>query len=78
MCRESPTRVACRGAGPGHRRLTARRGKPAARAALRSLVANIPVFQSGHQRAARLTMNLAALMRSPENVLFIGSRTSPE
>ena len=32
----------------------------AARAALRSLVGNIPVFQTGRQLAARLTMNPAA------------------
>jgi site-specific DNA recombinase len=37
----------------------------AARAALRSLVGNIPVFQTGRQLAARLTMNPAALMRNP-------------
>ena len=45
----------------------------AARAALRSLVGNIPVFQSGRQLAARLTMNPSALLRNPGNVLFIGS-----
>jgi hypothetical protein len=41
----------------------------AARAALRSLVGNIPVFQSGRQLAARLTMNPSALLRNPGNVL---------
>jgi site-specific DNA recombinase len=45
----------------------------AARAALRSLVGNIPVFQTGRQLAARLTMNPAALMRNPGNVLLVGS-----
>jgi hypothetical protein len=45
----------------------------AARAALRSLVGNIPVFQSGRQLAARLTMNPSALLRNPGNVLLVGS-----
>ena len=40
----------------------------AARAALRSLVGSIPVFRTGRQLAARLTMNPAALMRNPANV----------
>lgn len=45
----------------------------AARAALRGLVGTIPVFQTGRQLAARLTMNPAALMRNPGNVLLVGS-----
>jgi len=45
----------------------------AARAALRSLVGKIPVFQDGRQLAARLTMNPLALLRNRGNVLFIGS-----
>jgi hypothetical protein len=45
----------------------------AARAALPSLVGHIPVFQTGRQLAARLTMNPAALMRNPANVLLVGS-----
>ncbi len=45
----------------------------AARAALRSLLGNIPVFQTGRQLAARLTINPGTLMRNPGNVLLIGS-----
>ena len=50
-----------------------RRGWEAARAALRSLLVNIPVFQTGRQLAARLTISPGALMRNPGNVLLIGS-----
>jgi hypothetical protein len=46
----------------------------AARAALRSLVGNIPVFQTGRQLAARLTMNPAALMRNPDIKMVAGGR----
>jgi len=45
----------------------------AARAALCSLVGNIPVFQTGRHLAARLTMSPAALIRNPGNVLLVGS-----
>src|SRR5207237_968735 len=45
----------------------------AARAALRSFLGDIPVFQTGRQLAARLTMNAGALLRNPGNVLLVGS-----
>jgi site-specific DNA recombinase len=45
----------------------------AARVALRALLGNIPVFQTGRQLAARLTINPGALLRNPGNVLLIGS-----
>ena len=45
----------------------------AARAALRSLLGEIPVFQQGRHLVARLTMNAAALLRNPDTVLLIGS-----
>jgi hypothetical protein len=45
----------------------------AARAALRGLLGNIPVFQEGRHLAARLTMNPAALLSNPGIVLVVGS-----
>ncbi len=45
----------------------------AARAALRSLLGNIPVFREGRHLAARLSMNPAALLRNPSTVLLVGS-----
>jgi len=49
----------------------------AARAALRGLLGNIQVFQSGRQLAARLTINREALLRNPANVLLVGSGGTP-
>jgi hypothetical protein len=45
----------------------------AARAALRSLLGDIPVFQIGRHLAARVTINQGALMRNPGAVLLVGS-----
>ncbi len=45
----------------------------AARAALRGLLGNIPVFQQGRHLAARLTMNPASLLSNPGIVLLVGS-----
>jgi hypothetical protein len=55
--------------------LTGLRGNnvEAARAALRGLLGNIPVFQEGRHLAARLTMNPAALLSNPGTVLLVGS-----
>ena len=45
----------------------------AARAALRGLLGEIPVFQEGRHLAARLTINATSLLRNPDTVLLIGS-----
>jgi hypothetical protein len=68
-----PDEAACRGAVADLNAALQGSNVEAARAALRSLVGNIPVFQTGRQLAARLTMNPAALIRNPGNVLLVGS-----
>ena len=45
----------------------------AARAALRSMIGEIPVFQMGRQLAGRLTLRPGGLFRNPRDVLFVGS-----
>jgi hypothetical protein len=45
----------------------------ATRAALRSLLGNIPVFQTGRQLASRLTISPETLTRNPGNVLLVAS-----
>jgi hypothetical protein len=71
---ELPDEAAYRKAVADLNRALQRSNAEAARAALRSLVGNIPVFQTGRQLAARLTMNAAVLLRDPGNVLLVGSR----
>jgi hypothetical protein len=45
----------------------------AARGALRGLIGEIPVFQTGKTLAARLTMRPGGLFRNPASVLLVGS-----
>ena len=45
----------------------------AARAALRSLLGEIPVFQTGRRLSARLTLRPEGLLRNPQTVLLVGS-----
>lgn len=45
----------------------------AARAALRSLIGEIPVFQMGRHLAGRLRLRPGGLFRNPGDVLFVGS-----
>lgn len=45
----------------------------AARGALRGLIGEIAVFQTGNTLAARLTMRPGGLLRNPGSVLFVGS-----